>query len=355
MLSVDLRIQLPDFTAEAAFEAPAGVTALFGRSGAGKTTLINAIAGLVRPASGRIEVGGTVLFDAARGIDLAVQARKVGYVFQDGRLFPHMTVARNLGYGGSVDAERVIAMLGIGPLLGRMPATLSGGERQRVALGRALMSGPRILLMDEPLSALDSERKEEILPYLERLRDETEVPILYVSHDMSEVARLATTLVILDRGKVLRSGPVAEVLSDPASVRSLGVRDAGAVITGTVASYDATDDLSRFVFEGGALILPSQLGPDGAIVRVRVAASDVILARLPPKEISALNVLPVTVTTVSQGRGPGVAVGLQAGSARLLARVTRRSAAALDLKEGQQIFAIIKATAVARRDIGQGG
>jgi molybdate transport system ATP-binding protein len=352
MLSVDLRIELPDFTAEAAFEAPAGVTALFGRSGAGKTTLINAVAGLVRPASGRIEVGGTVLFDAAKGIDLAVQARKVGYVFQDGRLFPHMTVARNLAYGGSADAERVIAMLGIGPLLERMPATLSGGERQRVALGRALMSGPRILLMDEPLSALDAERKEEILPYLERLRDETRLPILYVSHDMSEVARLATTLVILDRGRVLRSGPVAEVLSDPASVRSLCVREAGAVITGTVESYDATDDLSRFVFDGGALILPCRLGPEGAIARVRVAASDVILARTAPKEISALNVLPVKVTGLAQGKGPGVAVGLQAGSARLLARVTRRSAAALELKEGQEIFAIIKATAVARRDIG---
>ena len=178
------------------------------------------------------------------------------------------------------------------------------------------------------------------------------MPILYVSHDMSEVARLATTLVILDRGKVMRAGPVAEVLSDPASVRSLGVRDAGAVITGTVESYDATDDLSRFVFDGGALILPCRLGPEGATARVRVAASDVILARTAPKEISALNVLPVKVTGLAQGKGPGVAVGLQAGSARLLARVTRRSAAALELKEGQEIFAIIKATAVARRDIG---
>ena len=353
-VSVSLQHRFAGFTLDAAFDAPAGVTALFGRSGSGKTTVVNAVAGLLRPRAGRVVIGETALFDSTLGIDLPARARRVGYVFQDGRLFPHMSVLKNLCYGGEHDAGHVIAMLGLESLLERRPATLSGGERQRVALGRALMSNPRILLMDEPLSALDGPRKEEILPYLERLRDELRIPILYVSHDVTEVARLATTLVILDAGRVVRAGPLTDVLSDPASVPLLGAREAGAVIAGRVAGYDPKDGLSILDIGGAQLTLPGRLGETGDAARVRLAASDVILALTRPEGLSALNVLPATITSLQTGHGPGVAVGLAVGEARFIARVTRRSAAAMQLREGLEVYAILKATAVARQDIGQG-
>jgi molybdate transport system ATP-binding protein len=353
-LSVSLQHGFPGFSLDLAFEAPAGVTALFGRSGSGKTTVVNAVAGLLCPNAGRIALNDTVLFDRAARVNVPAHRRRVGYVFQDARLFPHLSVARNLSYGGTHDADRVIAMLGLGGLLDRRPATLSGGERQRVALGRALMSHPAILLLDEPLAALDAPRKAEILPYLERLRDEVQVPILYVSHDVTEVARLATTLVMIEAGRVLRVGPLADVLADPATVPLLGVREAGAVIGGRVGGYDPDDGLSLFEFDGGTMVLPGRLGDPGAQARVRVAAQDVILALTPPQGLSALNVVSVTVTGIAMGRGPGVAVGLTAGQTRLLARITKRSARAMGLTEGMQVFAILKANAIAPADVGQG-
>lgn len=351
-LTVDLTHRQGDFALSVAFDAPTGVTALFGRSGAGKTSVVKAVAGLVRPDRGRIVVGDQVLLDTAKGIDVPVHKRRIGYVFQDARLFPHMDVARNLTYGGRHDFDRIVDMLGLRPLLTRKPATLSGGEQSRVALGRALMSDPRILLMDEPLAALDQPRKAEILPYLERLRDEAGMPILYVSHDLSEVARLATSLVVMKDGGVVRAGPVSEVLSDPSMVATLGVREAGAVIAGHVQDYDEGDDLTTMGFDGGTLILPGMQGPTGAALRVRIAASDIILSAEFPASVSALNVLPVTVTDIQAGRGPGVAVGLLAGQTRLLARVTRRSATQMGLAEGKALFAIVKANAVAPQDIG---
>lgn len=353
-LSVSLKHQFAGFALDAQFDAPVGVTALFGRSGSGKTTVADGVAGLMRPDHGRIQLDGQVLFDKTGGINVPTRDRRIGYVFQDGRLFPHMSVEKNLAYGGDHDAHRIIAMLGLENLLDRRPTTLSGGERQRVALGRALMSDPHLLLMDEPLSALDGPRKEDILPYLERLRDELHLPILYVSHDMSEVARLATTLVILEQGRVVKAGPLSDVLSDPANTPLLGVREAGAVVTGAVVGYDAKDGLSLVDIGGGQLTLPGRMGQTGDAARVRIAASDVILATERPQGLSALNVLPVTVTGVHAGSGPGVAVGLAIGNARFVARVTRRSAQAMKLREGQALYAILKATAIARQDIGNG-
>jgi len=352
MISIAIKKKLGAFLLDVEFEAPMGVTAVFGRSGSGKTSVVNAVAGLLRPDEGRIGIGDAVLFDSASKTNLPVQKRRIGYVFQDARLFPHMSVLRNLSYGGTHDAERVIQVLGLGDLLDRMPGGLSGGERQRVALGRALMCNPQILLMDEPLAALDVPRKAEILPYIERLRDEVKIPMLYVSHDMSEVARLATTIVVMEAGQVVTSGPVGTVLSQPEAVPLLGVRAAGAVIETKVAGRLLDDGLTELAFSGGRIVLPGILGVLGQTVRIRIPAQDVILAKEPPSGISALNVLPVTITRIEQGRGPGVAVGLLAGNDHLLARVTRRSASRMELAVGQKIFAIIKATAVGPEDIG---
>ena len=352
MIGVGIKKQLGDFQLDVAFEAPKGVTAIFGRSGSGKTSVVNAVAGLLRPDAGRIAIGDVVLFDSGAGTQLPPRQRRIGYVFQDARLFPHMTVLRNLRYGGNHEAARVIDVLGLAHLLDRMPSRLSGGERQRVALGRALMCDPQLLLMDEPLAALDAPRKAEILPFIERLRDEVETPMLYVSHDVSEVARLATTLVVIDDGRVTASGPVGTVLSQPETVPLVGVRAAGAVITTKVAGRLLDDGLTELAFSGGRIVLPGILGVLGQSLRIRIPAQDVILAREAPTGLSALNILPVTITRVEEGRGPGVAVGLKAGDDHLLARVTRRSASRLGLKVGQQIYAIIKATAVGPEDIG---
>lgn len=352
MIALEITKRLGDFSLQVAIRAPSGVTAIFGRSGSGKTSVVNAVAGLLRPDAGRIVVGETVLFDRSQRVDLPTQKRRIGYVFQDARLFPHMTVARNLQYGGVHDADNVIDILGLGDLLDRMPAGLSGGEKQRVALGRALMCDPQLLLMDEPLAALDAPRKAEILPYIERLRDQVQMPILYVTHDVSEVARLATTLVVMDQGRVTIAGPVGEVLSHPQAVPLVGAQAVGAVITARVAGRMLDDGLTELVFSGGRLVLPGNLGRLGQNVRLRIPAQDVILATTPPTGISALNVLPVKITQIGDAAAGGVAVGLRAGNDHLLARITRHSAGRMQLAVGQDIYAIIKATAVAPQDIG---
>ena len=360
-MSLTVRIQrsLGGFLLDAAFDAPDGVTVLFGRSGSGKTSVVQSIAGLVRPERGRIAVGGRVLFDARDGVNVPVHKRRLGYVFQDSRLFPHLSVRDNLCYSfrvsgaGAKDPTEVAALLGISHLLDRRTHALSGGEAQRVAIGRALLSEPEMLLMDEPLASLDGQRKAEILPYLESLRRETGLPILYVTHNMAEVARLATHIVLIDDGRIVRSGAPDEVLTDPDMVRMLGIRDAGAVLEATVAARPA-DGLSELAISGGRLYLPAVEAPVGAQVRVRILAQDVILARDRPEGLSALNILPVRVLTVRRGEGPGVIVQLQAGNDRLLARVTRRSADALGLAEGACCVAVMKSVAVSQTDIAVG-
>jgi molybdate transport system ATP-binding protein len=357
-LEVALRHRFGRFDLDVAFQAPAGVTALFGPSGAGKSTLVNAVAGLLRPDSGRIAVDGWTLLDTASGCWLPPHRRRVGYVFQEGRLFPHLNVRQNLRYGrwfaGLADGEdfgHVVELLGLGHLLSRRPAALSGGEKQRVAIGRALLAGPRLLLMDEPLAALDEARKTEILPYLERLRDDTAIPILYVSHSLSEVGRLATTVVALDRGRTVRVGPAAEVLADPDAVPALGLREAGSILTGRVVAQHA-DGLTELEVSGGRLFLPRMEAAPGARLRVRIAAQDVILSRERPVGLSALNVLAGEVAALRPGKGPGVLVQLRIGQESLLARVTKRSAEALRLAPGVACHAIAKTVSVAPADIG---
>ncbi|MCA8882914.1 MAG: molybdenum ABC transporter ATP-binding protein [Rhodobacteraceae bacterium] len=357
-LSVRLRHRLPGFALDAAFDAPPGVTALFGRSGAGKTTIVNAVAGLLRPDAARVVIEDAVLCDTDAGIWTPPHRRRVGYVFQDARLFPHLSVRANLTYGARFTGRRprapfdhVVGVLGLAALLDRSPGALSGGEKQRVAIGRALLSAPRLLLLDEPLAALDDARKAEILPYLERLRDDTQVPILYVSHSAVEVARLATTVVALDAGRVLCAGPADDVLSDPAAVRAIGVREAGSVLTGiVVAQHD--DGLTEIAVAAGRLLLPRIAAQAGAQVRVRIEAQDVLLARQRPEGLSALNILPATVRATRRGNGPGVMVQLSAGGELLLARITRRSADALNIVEGADCFAVVKSVSVARLDVG---
>lgn len=358
-LSVALRHAFPGFALDLAFEAPPGVTALFGRSGSGKTTVVNALAGLIAVDAGHARVDGETLFDTSERVFVPPHRRRIGYVFQEARLFPHLTVRQNLGYGrwfarrhGAevADMGAVVEMLGIGALLARRPGSLSGGERQRVAIGRALLSGPRLLLMDEPLASLDEARKTEILPYLERLSRETRVPILYVSHSVAEVARLATTVVALSEGRVVRAGTPAEVLSDPQAVPTLGIRDAGAVIAATVAAHHP-DGLSELATSGGRLLLPHIAAAPGALVRVRIHAHDVMLSLAPQEGISALNQLPVEILSLRRGEGPGVVVQLRCGSDRLLARITRRSAEALGLAPGLACHAILKSVAVAQEDV----
>lgn len=354
MIDLKLRSDLGTFQLDVEVTAPAGITAVFGPSGSGKTCIINSVSGILKPDTGHVKIGSKTLFDGASGVNIPVHKRRIGYVFQDARLFPHMNVSKNLRYGGDMDAERVIPMLGLEGLLDRYPATLSGGERQRVALGRALLSAPRLLLMDEPLSALDDQRKLEILPYIERLRDELQLPILYVTHAISEVARLANTMVILDQGHVKRVGPVGQVLADPSAVPLVGVRQAGAVITARVVAYDKANDLTLLQSSNGSLVLPGQLGPMAHPIRVRIPAQDVILSDRKPQGLSALNILACRVTEISVGKGPGVAVGLHSGQDALLARITRKSADALQLEPGKEVFAILKATAVAPSDVGHG-
>lgn len=357
MLSLHLRHSFGAFRLEADIEAPVGVTALFGRSGSGKTTIVNAVAGLLPVQEGRIELDGRVLLDTARGISLPPSRRRIGYVFQDARLFPHLTVAQNLAYGrffaprgaSGPEAGRIITLLGLEHLLRRRPAMLSGGEKQRVALGRAILSRPQMLLLDEPLAALDAARKAEILPYFERLRDELALPMLFVSHAADEVARLATTLVLVEAGRTLRSGPLADMLGDPDLATSFGLGEAGAVLMATIAAQEG-DGLTRLDTAAGALWLPRIDGAEGMRLRLHVPANAITLALRRPEAVSALNILPVTLRRISPDKTNdyGLTVQLDCAGEPLLARITRRSAALLDLQEGQHLFAMIKALSAER-------
>lgn len=357
-LSVDLQHRLPGFELNVSFEAPPGVTVLFGRSGSGKTTVANAVAGLLRPDAGSISISGRQLQNSATGTWLPPHKRNLGYVFQEARLFPHLSVRQNLLYGRWFSATRgkrenlsdVVELLGIGHLLHRRPGALSGGERQRVAIGRALLSDPSMILADEPLAALDDARKSEILPYFERLRDEISIPILYVSHSAAEVARLATTVVVLQDGKVARQGSATDVFSDP-RVTPLGARAAGAVLNADVFAHHP-DGLTELNANGERLYLPRIPQPVGRSLRIRIAAQEVILSRERPEGLSALNTLPGTVEQVRPGDGPGTIVSIRTEAGVVLARVTRRSADALGLRVGVRCHAIVKTVAIAPEDVG---
>ena len=341
--------------------APGGITALFGRSGAGKTSTVNVIAGLRRPDSGRIVLDGQTLFDSDSGVDVPPERRRIGYVFQEGRLFPHMTVAANLRYGmrrtaateRRIDFDHIVALLGLSDLLGRHPARLSGGEKQRVAIGRALLTCPRLLLMDEPLASLDAQRKGEILPFIERLRDDLNIPVVYVSHLMEEIVRLADTVVLLSDGHVAAEGPLDEVMSRLDLRPLTGRYEAGAVITATVSGKDEVFDLTHLDFAGGTIFVPQLDVAAGRTIRVRIRARDVSLAVSPPAGISILNVFPGTVQEIAvDGAFADIVVDI---GARIWARITARSLHELNLGVGSPVFALVKAVAIDRHSLGRAG
>ncbi len=362
--SLDIRLthDFPgsDFHLDIAFKAPPGVTALFGPSGSGKTSVVEAIAGLLTAQAGRIAVDGDVLFDAKAGVNRALHKRRVGMVFQDARLFPHRTVRQNLLFGAryargaAPDLDGTVGALGIAHLLDRYPATLSGGEAQRVAIGRAMLCDPRILLLDEPLAALDGARKDELLPYLDRLARETRLPVVYVSHDVAEVARLARTVVLLREGRVVRVAPTADLLADAGAPFGLGTRDRGGLLHGIVLRHDEGDALTEVSVGSDTVYLPRFEADAGERVRIRVGAQDVILSRTRPQGLSALNVLSARIIEVREGDG-GASIVLAIGGDRLLARVTLRSLRGLGLRAGDPCFAIVKASGVEGRDVGLTG
>ncbi len=354
-VTVSLRHGFAGFALEADFTIPqGGVTALFGPSGAGKSTVVAAIAGLLRPRHGRIALGQRLLVDTQAGVFVPPQARRIGTVFQDARLFPHMRVEDNLRYGwrraptrvSEAEIDHVVALLGLEALRTRRPAGLSGGEKGRVALGRALLSSPDLLLLDEPLAALDAARKAEILPYLERLRDETRVPMLYVSHSLDEVTRLADNVILLRDGRVAAQGSVFDLLGDLEFAAGMGLPAYGAAFEARIAQQRRDAGLTVLAFAGGELVVAALERPVGATLRVRVRAEDVMLAREEPRAISANNVLAARISAIHQGAGNQADVQLDCGGAKLVARITRASVARLALAPGLSVFAIVKSVTV---------
>jgi molybdate transport system ATP-binding protein len=351
--SVALKHRFPSVEMDIAFDVPApGVTVLFGPSGAGKSTIINVAAGLLRPDLCRVEINGQVLADTRSGIWLPPERRRVGLVFQDSRLFPHMSVATNLRFGmrrvasGAVDFDEIVDLLGIETLLGRRPHFLSGGERQRVAIGRALLAQPRLLLMDEPLANLDAARKAEILPYLMRLKTSLKLPVLYVTHALDETVRLADSLVLIEAGHVVGFGSVSEVASRadlPLAQRD----DAGALLLCSVEQHETSRALTRLQGGGATFWVPMLDLPLNAECRARIPAREVILAGKPPDAISLHNIVPGTVRRIMQDavrRSVLVEVALPNGA--LLARVTPDAVVRLGLSPDSPVLALIKSTSI---------
>jgi molybdate transport system ATP-binding protein len=355
--SIELQHRLGDFTLDAAFAfGEPGVTALFGPSGAGKSTIIQAIAGLMRPGRGRIVLQGETLLDTERGIFVPALARRIGVVFQDTRLFPHLSVRGNLLYGwrrapiraDAAGIQSIVTLLGLDPLLDRRPGTLSGGERSRVALARALLMSPRALLLDEPLAALDTARKAEILPYLERLVRETKIPMLYVSHALDEVARLADRMVVLAGGRVAAEGSLFDITAR-LDLFTGAHRLPGAVLEARVMAHDDAHGLTELAFAGEILVVPKIAREAGDTVRIRIDADDIMLALVRPESVSANNILSATIAAIRED-GPNADVQLQIKDARLVARITRRSVDRLGLAPGMGVFALIKSVTVGGRE-----
>ena len=353
-ISARLRLQRPDFLLDVDLHLPGqGVTALFGPSGCGKTTCLRAMAGLEQ-ATGRVEVNGEPWQDSATKLWLPTHKRQLGYVFQEASLFAHLNVRQNMEYGlrrlqpgrRRVSLDQAVELLGLGALLARMPHTLSGGERQRVAIARALASSPRLLLMDEPLAALDAARKAEVLPYLERLQRSLDIPMLYVSHSPDEVARLASQLVLLQAGRVAAQGPTAELMARLDLPLSHG-DTAAALVLGQVLAHDASDHLLSVAFSGGQLhLVATHPRTVGESVRLRVLARDVSLARTRAADSSILNLLPARITQLAQDSPGQVLVALDSAGTPLLARITQRSCQQLALAVGDTVFAQVKGVAL---------
>jgi molybdate transport system ATP-binding protein len=350
-IEVDVTHRLGAFTLGVRFVSDGRLTAFFGQSGSGKTSLVNVIGGLIRPDRGRVVVDGTTLVDTQAGIFVPTWRRRIGYVFQEGRLFPHLTVRQNLMFGRwfrpaaeRKELEAVLDLLGIGHLLPRRPGALSGGEKQRVAIGRALLASPRLLLMDEPLAALDEARKGEILPYIERLRDEAGIPIVHVSHSLAEVSRLASAVVVLRNGRVVAAGDPAAVLSRTEFVPQEAVEEAGAMIEARISQHDANFGLTALESMAGLLRVPYLDLPVGTIVRVRIRARDVMVATTTPVGLSALNVFPGRIIELRKGgEGSEVEVDIDCNGMKVAARLTSKSVGTLGLAAGMPVYAILKA------------
>lgn len=354
MLKVAVKKQRGAFTLDARFESPTpGVVALFGRSGSGKTTLVNVIAGLLQPGTGHIALEDTVLLDTARHISVPAERRHIGYVFQDARLFPHLNVMANLKYAQTrasrptlIGLERVIDLLALSPLMNRRTHKLSGGERQRVAIGRALLSQPSLLLLDEPLASLDSARREEVLPYLEILRDQLALPMVYVSHDFDEVLRLATYLVLMEGGETIAQGSIGEMSLNPALRAIIGADAVGAVVDGTVLGDDAASGLTRLRVGSGELNVKLAGHARGARLRVQLLARDIIVATQPAQSLSVRNSLAGIIAAVAADEEDSDLIAIDIGNATIMARVTRAATQELGLKVGLPVWALIKAVSL---------
>jgi len=351
-IQVKLQIHWSDFSLDANFDAPGqGITALFGSSGCGKTSLLRSIAGLEPSACGHVSINGVVWQDDQHSIP--THQRELGYVFQEASLFPHLSVLANLQFGRKrshakthIDLDALIDLLGIAPLLNRKPQSLSGGERQRVGIARALAVNPQLLLMDEPLAALDLPRKQEILPYLERLHRELKLPVLYVTHSPDEVVRLANHIIVLDAGRVVASGSLVDTLSRVDLPIRLG-DDLGAVLHATVAEIDSHWKLARLDFAGGIFWTRAQQLSAGDFVRVRVLARDVSIAREKPTASTIQNVLSAHITDIVNDDQDGLMlVRVVVGKSALIARVTQRSVAELNLEIGQTVWIQVKSVAL---------
>jgi molybdate transport system ATP-binding protein len=354
MIEIDVALVRAGFALEVAFTAGSGITALFGESGAGKSTVLHLVAGLIRPDRGRIAVNDVEFTDTAAGIFLPPHRRRVGYVFQDALLFPHLSVRRNLLYGrwftrsrgSEISLDQVTSLLGIGHLLERRPTTLSGGERQRVAIGRALLAAPRLLLMDEPLAALDVERKREIIPYIQKLRAELGLPILYVSHAIEEVARLADRVILMAQGKVASDGPPQQVLGPRAGTGEDRFARLS-ILTTSNPSYDPAYQLTEVSHPAGRITLPGRIAPGDGPIRLVIRATDVTLAVSKPRELSIRTALPGKVAALSNPAGAVVMVEIAlAGGEMLAAAVTRKAVDELGLGIGDQVWCLVKSVSI---------
>ncbi len=352
MLTVQLNKRRGDFNLTLEFTAAeSGVVALFGRSGCGKSTAVNLIAGLLQPDAGFIKLGDEVLVDTAQRINLPAEQRRIGYVFQDARLFPHYTVLGNLRYGlqrshqqqPGIAFDTVVELLGLATLLQRRPPQLSGGEQQRVALGRALLSQPRLLLLDEPLASLDLARRAEVLPYLERVRDQLRIPMVYVSHQFEEVLHLATQVVLMQQGRVLAQGDLPDISLQPELRELVGAEALGAVVEGIVHDIDHHTGLARVAIGHGHINVDAQALQPGQRVRLQLLARDLILALAPPQGLSVRNMLPGRITRLTPDERHAMLVTLDVGGVSLIARVTASAATELQLRSGLSLWVLIKA------------
>jgi molybdate transport system ATP-binding protein len=354
MLSVAVKKRRGSFSLDACFELPTpGVVALFGRSGCGKSTLINVIAGLLDADAGRVALNDTVLLDTERRLSLPPERRRIGYVFQDARLFPHLSVASNLKYGEArapahhyVTLDAVADLLDLGSLMNRRTHQLSGGERQRVAMGRALLSQPNLLLLDEPLASIDAARRDEVLPYLETLRDQLNVPMVYVSHDFDEVLRLATYVVLMESGKTIAQGGVAEMSLNKDLRLIIGADAVGAIVEGSVLGTDPSSGLMRVKVGNGELKVHAADIAPGTKLRVQLLARDLIVATRPPRNLSVRNILAGVITAVTSDDADSDLIAIDIGATLIMARVTKAATRELKLAPGLPAWALVKAVSL---------